>query len=697
MAGALTLDFTALRKGMVLGPKHHQFRLIKPVSNSPIGQVWHAHDLTTGSKTKEPAKVALEIFNPQVLKGSNMEAFKRQVTLCKQLESPHIASTYGYFTSREGWLFVAMEPTTTRSLARILLEDGYQQLSVKKVRIILSQVAKALDYIHKRGISHGDLSPWNIIITPGTGAKLVNVAFRQSLLAQIQNQGMRLLNTEFHAPEAFQKLPLDNSADIYSFGCLAYQLFDGRPPFSPEQPLEMRDPEHLEAPKQLSEEQWQVLKPALSGDPSARPESAVKLVQALFPAGGSKAQEQEVAPSATESTAQAAEVSTLSSGSTTEPRSFSWGLDINLKGVLIGLLLFSAGIAVGYFATQYYLQQQYQQQLAKLIEIQDILAEPANSGSKVAATQALAELKIISHDQDLIDALQKQVDSFKQRVDDKAAAQARPKPILITPEGNTGNLAGTEDSQSAFVPGAVFKDELMPNVYGPNMVVIPSGWFTMGDQNRRGDDNELPRHRVTIEEPFALSQYEVTFEEYDTFALSTNRPLPDDEGWGRKDRPVMNVSWNDANAYADWLRRQTGLPYRLPTEAEWEYAARAKTTTAFWWGNDKGRNLAACDDCGSRFDGRQTAPVGSFEPNPFGLYDMNGNVYEWVSDCYNETYENAPDDGSSWNVGQCNLRVMRGGSWYDISRLARSASRYRHPPDAERSTWGFRVALDLEP
>ncbi|HEY5718456.1 MAG TPA: formylglycine-generating enzyme family protein, partial [Motiliproteus sp.] len=247
----------------------------------------------------------------------------------------------------------------------------------------------------------------------------------------------------------------------------------------------------------------------------------------------------------------------------------------------------------------------------------------------------------------------------------------------------------------AFVPGAVFKDEILPDVFGPNMVVLPAGTYLMGDQDRQGDDNERPVHPVTIAAPFAMSQHEVTFADYDLFALSTGRALPSDDGWGRGDRPVINISWNDANAYTYWLRKQTGLSYRLPTEAEWEYAARAGSEGAFWWGPDIGKGNANCSQCGSRWDGEKTAPVGSFKPNPFGLYDLNGNVYEWVSDCYNDSYSQAPNDGSSWDVGQCNYRVMRGGSWYDIGRLARSASRYRHPADASRNSWGFRLALEL--
>lgn len=701
MADPSNLDFTTLRKGMVLGPEHRQFRLIKPVSNSPIGQVWHANDLSTGSEDKEADKVALEIINPVLMNKTALELFKRQVTQCKQLDNPHIASTYGYFVSREGWLFIAMEPIATRSLARILLEDGYQQLSIKRIRIILSQVAKALDYAHGRKISHGDLTPWNIIIAPNTGAKLVNFAFRQPLLQQIQKQGMRVINNEYHPPEAFDHLPLAANADIYSFGCLAYQLLDGKAPFSPDMPAYEREVDTLEAPKQLTEEQWQVLKPCLSENPGDRPDNASKLVQALFPPNSKSSSEtvsenaslptQESSPPAASSSANSSQksASLFSSGdSSTSTGSFAKALTIGVSGFIVGA-------AVGYLAAQYFFSSRQDVIQAKLIEVQNILAQPPSPENRVALSKTFTEFKILAEDTPLMASLENQVNSYKVRVENNKADLNRPKSIHVAPPPNMPAEQAPANNQG-FVVGSVFKDEIMPDVFGPNMVVIPSGSFTMGDLSRQGDDNELPTHRVAINKAFALSQHEVTFRDYDFFALSTGRDLPDDEGWGRGDRPVINVSWNDANAYADWIRRETGLAYRLPNEAEWEYAARAGTASAYWWGNDQGLANAVCDGCGSEYDGKSTAPVGSFQANPYGLYDMNGNVYEWVSDCYNDSYEEAPNDGSSWEVGQCNLRVMRGGSWYDIPRLIRSASRYRHPADAAQNTWGFRLALDLE-
>ncbi|MEI7869191.1 MAG: SUMF1/EgtB/PvdO family nonheme iron enzyme [Candidatus Methylumidiphilus sp.] len=237
----------------------------------------------------------------------------------------------------------------------------------------------------------------------------------------------------------------------------------------------------------------------------------------------------------------------------------------------------------------------------------------------------------------------------------------------------------------------------------PAMVDIPGGSFMMGssDTDERGDKNERPQHKVTIK-PFQMGRYEVTFDEYDVFSHlikkeggcahghEINRTVGD-EGWGRGEQPVINVSWDDAVCYAQWLSKHTPETYRLPSEAEWEYAARARTDTAYWWGDEIGKNQANCSGCGSQWDGKQTAPVGSFPANPFGLHDTAGNVMEWVADCRHEDYQNAPADGSVWQGGDCERRVARGGSWDHLRDDARAAYRSYNHPDNRSNLIGFRL------
>ncbi len=228
----------------------------------------------------------------------------------------------------------------------------------------------------------------------------------------------------------------------------------------------------------------------------------------------------------------------------------------------------------------------------------------------------------------------------------------------------------------------------------PEMVRIESGSFTMGSLN--GDDDERPIHTVTIDYPFALGATEVTFEQYDIYADANGLDFPNDRGWGRGNQPVINVSWNDIQGYVSWLNEQTGEEYRLPSEAEWEYAARAGSTTEYSWGDEIGVNKANCASCGSEWDEEQTAPVGSFAPNAFGLYNMHGNVWEFVQDCYIASYEETPWAGSAVEVENCSRRVLRGGSWISAPQALRSATRLSYGPFFRYSSYyGFRLAQDL--
>ena len=243
-------------------------------------------------------------------------------------------------------------------------------------------------------------------------------------------------------------------------------------------------------------------------------------------------------------------------------------------------------------------------------------------------------------------------------------------------------------------PGQVFRD----CEDCPEMVVVPGGTFRMGCVSGQDCyDDEFPVHEVRVAS-FALGRYEVLFKEYDRFVAATGRERPPDWGWGRGGQPVINVSWEDATAYAEWLSAETGQRYRLPSEAEWEYAARAGTTTAYSWGADIGQNRANCLDCGSRWDAQQAAPAGSFAANAWGLHDMHGNVWEWVADCWHDSYARAPTDGSAWTRGgNCSRRVFRGGSWLRSARNLRSASRNWIDVGNRLDDVGIRLSRTLTP
>ncbi|MDM8560864.1 SUMF1/EgtB/PvdO family nonheme iron enzyme [Thiotrichales bacterium HSG14] len=268
-------------------------------------------------------------------------------------------------------------------------------------------------------------------------------------------------------------------------------------------------------------------------------------------------------------------------------------------------------------------------------------------------------------------------------------------------------------------PGDIFRDTLKDGSKSPEMVIIPAGKFRMGDIQGTGGDREKPVHEVSVKS-FAMGRYLVTVGEFKQFVQAIDYKTEAEKGDGayvwkdsewkkikdanwrnpyfpqKDNQPVVCVSWNDAMAYVKWLSEQTGQQYSLPTEAQWEYAARAGTETDYWWGNEIGKNKANCRNSGSQWSGKQTSPVGSFEANPFGIYDTVGNVWGWIADSWHEDYTNAPNDDKIWAEGaDKSYRVLRGGSWSDYSYNSRVADRYRGNPDDRDNSGGFRVVRCL--
>ncbi len=256
------------------------------------------------------------------------------------------------------------------------------------------------------------------------------------------------------------------------------------------------------------------------------------------------------------------------------------------------------------------------------------------------------------------------------RVDDSAP----PEPVALPP----------------VAPVRAYRDALKGGGNGPSMVELPDAAFIMGSAPNSMNFDERPQHQVDLQ-GFSISKTEVTFAEYDRFARATGRRLPYDEGWGRQDQPVINVSWKDATAYATWLSKQTSHDYRLPTEAQWEFAARGGTTQPYWWDEEVAEVPANCFDCGNQWDGKRTTTVGSFSPNGFGLHDTAGNAQEWVEDCYHANYQAAATDGSARKARRCTQRVIRGGAYTSPIDSIRSTRRGQYDHDTRLDNLGFRV------
>jgi formylglycine-generating enzyme required for sulfatase activity len=226
------------------------------------------------------------------------------------------------------------------------------------------------------------------------------------------------------------------------------------------------------------------------------------------------------------------------------------------------------------------------------------------------------------------------------------------------------------------------------------MVEVKPGAFRMGNVGGVGDEFEQSAHDVMIQKPFKLGKYEATFDQYDRFAVATGKPLPHDQDWGRGRRPVINVSWEDARDFAGWLSKQSGKRYRLPSEAEWEYAARSGGKDEIWAGTKNETELKEY----AWYSGTKTQEIGGKKPNGLGAHDMSGNVWEWVEDCWHANYTDAPSDGRAWKEetgGQCGRRVGRGGSWYFTPEVLRSSLRGWSYAGHRYNDIGFRLAQDL--
>ncbi|MGB1238749.1 MAG: SUMF1/EgtB/PvdO family nonheme iron enzyme [Pseudomonadales bacterium] len=664
MADSREKLYNDLSEGQLIGPDHHKFQLRETPTQCPLGQLWQADDVST----KEPISVSLIVLDPIFLQSKSFLAnFKKQIVRSKPIDHSHVAAIYGYFIQRGGLLFFAFEPVEGLSLDDLMPGSQSKGLNPKQLQGLVSQLGTAIVSCTRQWhVSLGAIDDRLVFVNKKGGVKLLPISMRE-LFHGMDSLPNDLLGYKISAsPELLDAKTLNTQSDCYTLANVAYRLM-GDDNFSVKDSAEQRSAAELSQPESLSDEQWQVLTQGLDPDQSKRYSSLMDFIKALFPP-----EEKPEASTEQTSSPSVSDLDPASEGVTGKLGALMSKRDINFKlgAKEIAFTLPPWALPLGIFLLGLFI---------------GFILGIFSSASKIdAANEATRKWREQAKEQML------ELDSSRKRLE---ALESRVRDIDLKERSVQKQLQNS--SSDGPEPLSVFRDELNDGQFGPDMVVIEASNFLMGDIQGVGDDNEKPVHPVALKQKFALSRFEVTFAQYDFFAQQTNRPLPSDEGWGRGEQPVINVTWSDARAYTRWLSQQTDLPYRLPTEAEWEFAARAGTETAYWWGDDVRPGYAHCSDCESGIGSRQPAPVGSLKPNPWGLYDMNGNVDEWVDDCYSDNYANAPKDGVPGVRSSCQYRAMRGGSWFDINRLVRSSSRYRHPPNTKRNAWGFRVALDV--
>lgn len=653
-----------LSPGQVIGPAHHRFRLVEQLSPSIMGPRWQADDITTTTS----ARVTLMFLcHDLTMSHGFLKPFRDLLNRCRKLSGPHIAKCYGTFVS-DGLFFSSWEPMEGMSLAELFERKLARKMQDAQKRALVTQVATALDAGYNQlKQPHASLMPEMIYITPESGVKVFGFGWNEVLDLLDSQTRLEKLNLAWQPPEVANGSAISRTTDVYSLGCVLYEIYTGTAISRTSSALPERPP------KIFSDAQWDVLSSALSEQRYDRPDEAGILITEFFAEEESEDEE---------STSDDGNIELGKMGhrgirgllASLSPRPLLTTLSQSsapLQKVIFYLAGLTTGILLMLFYV-YHLNNNWRQQLETATRLHQ---------QQQAKIESLQQNQQSAEEQ--VSNLTNQLQESQQQLQKRRSV----KPANVA--------AVSDDAKVSRDLLDVFHDELAPGVYAPEMIVVPAGRFIMGRISGSGDENETPKHQVSFARPFALSRYEVTFEDYDRFADATGRAKPDDKGWGRGNLPVVNVSWADANAYADWLSQQTGQPYRLPTEAEWEYAARAGTQTRYSWGNQLVPQRANCDGCGSNWDSRQPAPVGSFPANSWGLYDMHGNVSEWVQDCYADNYADTPLDGSAEERSNCTYRVLRGGSFFDMPDLIRAAIRDRNLPDSHQNSWGFRLALDL--
>jgi formylglycine-generating enzyme required for sulfatase activity len=271
------------------------------------------------------------------------------------------------------------------------------------------------------------------------------------------------------------------------------------------------------------------------------------------------------------------------------------------------------------------------------------------------------------------------------------APAARQKPAPVKPPAPAPRVAAAPaPAQTQAGHGAEIRDCQSC----PALVALPAGTFTMG--NNASDPSERPVHQVTLDAPFAIGKFEITVQQWNACVTANGCPRVEQAPGTSPSAPMRDVSWDDAQQYVKWLGLISGQPYRLPTEAEWEFAARGGTATPYWWGQQMAKGKANCKECGQPWSSDRPANAGSFPANPYGLHDTSGSVWEWVADCWHNNFKDAPADGSAWDEPNCRVRVIRGGSWREGAAYMVTSTRFRYDAGVRQSQNGFRVARSLQ-
>ncbi|MCK5524944.1 MAG: SUMF1/EgtB/PvdO family nonheme iron enzyme [Thiomargarita sp.] len=593
--------------------------------------------------------------------GWGLKRFLNEGQALATFQHPNIVRVLRYFEG-QNTAYIVMEYEQGESFSELLKNNKI--LSESEIMTFLPQLLSGLQAVHEKGFLHRDIKPANIYLRERDKTPvLLDFGAARYAIGNLSRSITALVTPGYTPFEQYQtKGPSGPWTDIYAVGAVLYRAISGEKPV--ESPARINvvklndetDPlqpiTQVARRKKYSKRLLQGIDWALQLSEKDRPQNVKEWAEAMLPKSyhGS-----------------------LQSSPEPFKKCGKWRW--------IFLVAVATMFNIGYFI---YGHTELRRQ--QVIEIQ-LLEKKAESKK--------AELAQLKSEEIAMQTTIKEANAqFQKSLKAKEVEQDRfnkLKQQIIAKEAYLAQVKETLKEAGSKIPGNIIRDQLQDGSLGPEMVVIPAGQFRMGDVQEGGYKDEQPVHWTSVNH-FAMGRYEVTFEEYDHFTEATGRDKPDDQGWGRGKRPVINVSWEDANAYAVWLSEQTGKKYRLPTETEWEYAARAETERQYWWDNEIGTQRANCQGCKSQWDMKETAPVGSFSANTFGLYDTVGNVWEWTCSKYESQYTGQEQECINDDNNQSD-RVIRGGSWFNKPRDVRAANRNWIRPSIRYYGYGFRLVL----
>jgi formylglycine-generating enzyme required for sulfatase activity len=677
-----------------VGPAHRRYRLERLIAQGGMGEVWQATDLATHAELGHSAQVALKILPPSLTENAlHAKLLIEEAARARQLAHQHIVRVYDWAQDpATGSYFIIMECLEGEDLDTLLAREG--RLGLGRALEIVAPLADALDHAWERhGIVHRDIKPANVFLARGGDVKLLDfgIAVRARAGGGAGLEAPASSGTAgYRAPEAATAGAPGRALDVFSVATMLYRMLAGALPGAA-----------AAKPGELNDAQWEVLRSGFAPDPQARPASVGALLARLRAAQG---------PSAEELRARA-EAEQRAREDEARRRAGQAARELAARR-----LAEARAQAEAAAKAQLERQRREQERAAKAA------AEVARAARKEALRQQLLERRAAEAEKARLEREEAQrklvqakaaaayiAEQKRARAEEAARAQAVLTQLLPTPASPVADTEG------------VLRDRFLDgDAKGPELVLLPTGRFQMGSPEHErkvamaaGSQpswlaRELPQHWVGIDRPVAMGRYPVTVGEWRAFVQATGWRTSgevdwDAPGFAQTDRhPVVGVNWFDAIRYVRWLSEATGKSYRLPSEAEWEYACRAGTKTAFSFGDTITTDQANYDGNFTYNGGprgvyrRGTTPVGTFPANPWGLYDMHGNVWEWVQDVVHDNYEGAPLDGSAWEEGGDQARrVLRGGSWLYNPRYLRSALRNGFSAALSNDIVGLRVVRDL--